>query len=75
MRWGNQREPDKVRWEESEQIHQITQVSERCPKIIKSQIREWRGVEVRRGLLLMWAWSELTFGLLRITDVIRAGGI
>ena len=69
MHSGNQREPDQVRWEESEQIHQITQVSGKCPNIMKSQNREWLRAEVRRGLLLMWTWPELTCGFFRITVV------
>ena len=70
MHLGNQREPDQVGREESEQIHQVTQVSEKCPNIIKSQNREWLRAEVRRGLLLMRTWPELTFGYFRIIVVI-----
>lgn len=43
MHLGNQREPDQVGREESEQIHQVTQVSEKCPNIIKSQNRVAEG--------------------------------
>ena len=70
MHLGNQREPDQVGREESEQIHQVTQVSEKCPNVIKSQNRERLRAEVRRGLLLMWTWPELTFGYFRIIVVI-----